>query len=329
MHKIVMTRTGGPEVLEWVEVPDPVAGPGEVVVRTHASGVGWPEVMVRTGIYKWMKPLPLTPGNELTGYIEAIGSDVTGLKVGQPIYLGVREADYKVGTYLEKVAVPARAVVPLGDNDDLDAFAGLGYFILAWALIHETEHRHPCQRVLVIGAAGGIGSALVQTAHHEGKMVIGTVSGPEKAAFVRQLGADHTINYKTDNVYERVRELTNGEGVDLILDPIVGPQFPENFKILRRWGRVVSYNATSGMAGADLFPTMRFKGDHVVGLHCFSMHVYEGDPEGRKRIREPAIAMVKAGVKPFISRSLPLRDAAEAHRILESSKSMGRMLLKP
>jgi NADPH2:quinone reductase len=240
----------------------------------------------------------------------------------------VREVDYKCGTYLEKVAVPAKAVVPLADNDDLDAFAGLGYFVLAYALMHEMAHHHPVERVLVIGAAGGIGSALVQTARYESKMVIGTISGAEKAEFARKIGADHTINYKTENVYDRVRELTNGQGVDLILDPIVGPQFPENFKILRRWGTVVSYNATGGMPGADLFPTMRSRGDHTVGLRCFSMHVYEGDPEGRRRIREPAIAMIKSGVKPFISRSLPMREAPEAHRILESGKNVGRMLLK-
>jgi NADPH:quinone reductase len=330
MHQILMSRTGGPEVLEWLESADPIAGDGEVVIRTHASAVGWPEVMVRTGIYKWMRPLPLIPGNELTGYVESVGSGVTNLKVGQAVYLAVREMDYKCGTYAEKVVAPARAVIPLTQADDLDAFAGLGYFVLAWALLHEMAHRHPVERVLIIGAAGGIGSALVQTARYEGmKMIIGTVSGAEKAAFARKLGADHLVNYRAENVFDRVREITDGEGVDLILDPIVGAQFPENFRILRRWGTVVSYNATAGMPGADLFPTMRSKADHTVGLRCFSMHVYEGDPEGRRRIREPAIAMLRAGVKPHIDRSFPMSQAAGAHRSLEGRQNMGRILLKP
>jgi len=330
MHKILMSRTGAPEVLEWIECDDPVPREGEVLIRTHASGVGWPEVMVRTGIYKWMRPLPLTPGNELTGHIEAVGAGVEHLEVGQPVYLAAREVDYTCGTYSEKVVVPAKGVVPLATRDDLDAFAGLGYFVLAWALMHEVAHNHPVDRVLILGAAGGIGSALVQTARYEARqMIIGTVSGPEKAAFATKLGAHHIINYRSENVFDRVRELTNGEGVDLILDPIVGPQFSENFKLLRRWGSVVSYNATGGMPGADLFPTMRARADRVVGLHCFSMHVYEGDPEGRRRIREPAIAMLRAGVKPHISRSLPMSQAAEAHRILERGQNMGRMLLKP
>ena len=327
MRQIVMSRTGGPEVLEWVEAPDPVARPDEVVIRTHASAVGWPEILVRTGTYKWMRPLPLTPGNELTGHVESVGSAVEGFRVGQPVYLAARETDYTCGTYTEKIAARASAVLPLPDDADLDAFTGLGYFTLAWALMHEMAHSHPVERVLVIGAAGGVGSALVQTAHFEGKTVIGTVSSPEKAAFATELGADHTINYRTEDVHQRVRELTNGEGVDLILDPAVGPRFAENFNILRRWGSVVSYNATAGMPDGDIFPTIRARGDHAAGLHCFSMHIYEGDPEGRRRIREPAVAMLKAGVKPIISRRFPMSEAAEAHRILESGKTMGRMLL--
>lgn len=330
MHKILMSRTGGPEVLEWIECADPVPRAGEVVIRTHASAVGWPEVLVRTGAYKWMRPLPLTPGNELTGHIEAVGPGVTTLAVGQPVYLAVREVDYACGTYSEKVVVPAVSVLPLTAGDDLDAFAGLGYFVFAWALLHEMAHGHPVERVLILGAAGGTGSALVQTARYEGKpMIIGTVSGEEKASFARALGAHHLINYRTEDVFARVLELTGGEGVDLILDPIVGARFSESFKLLRRWGSVVSYNATGGMPDADLFPAMRSRADHGVGLRCFSMHIYEGDPQGRRRIREPAVAMLRSGVKPRISRSLPMSQAAEAHRILERGQNMGRMLLKP
>lgn len=329
MHKIVMTRTGGPEVLEWVEAPDPVAGDGEVVVRTHAAAVGWPEVLVRTGTYKWSPPLPLTPGNELSGHIESVGPGVVDLKVGQPVYIASRELNFQGGCYTEAIKVPAAAVLPVPDGVDLDAIAGLGYYSLAWALMHETAHARPVRRVLVIGAAGGVGTALVQTAHYEGKTVIGTVSSPEKAAFAKANGADHVINYRTETILDRVLELTDGEGVDLILDPVIGPKFADSFKMLARWGRVVSYNAIGGMPAEGLFAAIRAQGERAVSLTCFSMHVYEGDREGRRRIQAPALAMLAAGVKPPVSRRLHLSEAAEAHRILEAGETMGRTLLKP
>lgn len=329
MHKIVMTRTGGPEVLEWTEVPDPTPGPGEVVVKAHACAVGWPEVLVRTGTYKWSPPLPLTPGNEMTGHVEAVGPGVTELQVGQPVYVASRELGFQGGCYAEKMVVPAAALLALPPGVDLDAMAGLGYYSLAWALMHETAHARPVQTVLVLGAAGGVGTALVQTAHHEGKTVIGTVSSAEKAAFAKEVGADHLINYRTETVLDRVLEITSGEGVDLILDPVVGPAFADNFKMLKRWGRVVSYNAIGGLPSEGLFAAIRAQGERAVSLTCFSMHVYEGDPEGRRRIRDPALAMLASGVKPPPGPRLPLSQAAEAHRMIEAGQSMGRILLKP
>jgi NADPH2:quinone reductase len=329
MHKIVMTRTGGPEVLEWVEAPDPVAGPGEVVVKTHTAAVGWPEVLVRTGTYKWSPPLPLTPGNELSGHIESVGPDVETLKVGQPVYIASRELNFQGGCYTEKIKAPAEAVLPVPENVELDAIAGLGYYSLAYALMHETAHARPVKRVLVIGAAGGVGTALVQMAHYEGREVIGTVSSPEKAAHAQAMGAAHTINYRTENVMQRVLEVTNGEGVDLILDPVVGPSFADNFRMLAKWGHVVSYNAVGGMPAEGLFGVIRSFGDRAVGLHCFSMHVYEGDREGRRRIQTPALAMMAAGVRPPKGLVLPLSQAAEAHRILESGAAKGRIMMQP
>lgn len=329
MHKILMTRTGGPEVLEWVEAPDPTAGEGEIVVKTHASAVGWPDVLIRTGVYRWLPPLPLTPGNELTGHVTAVGSGVTGFHVGQPVYVASRELGFQSGCYTEQMAVRASAVQPLPAEIDLDSATNLGYYALAWALLHETLRGFTPKSALVIGAAGGVGSALVQTAHFEGMKVIGTVSSPEKAAFATSLGADHVINYRTENVLDRVLELTDGKGVDVILDAVAGPKFSDHFKMLDRWGTVVVYNATGGPPPADFFDAWRTQAGKSLGLRYFSMHVYEGDPEGRRRILTPVIEMLRQGVRAPIARRFPLQEAQEAHRYLESGASMGRILLQP
>jgi len=127
MRKIIIRKPGGIDAMELVTEPDPLPGPGEVSIRAHAMAVGWPDILIRTGVYKWMPPLPVTLGNELTGVIEKVGAGVSGLAPGQPVYLGSRELNFQSGCYTDLKVAPARAVLPLPDNVDLDQAAGLGY----------------------------------------------------------------------------------------------------------------------------------------------------------------------------------------------------------
>lgn len=330
MRKIIIRKPGGVDVMELVTEPDPLPGPGEVSVRTHAMAVGWPDILIRTGVYKWMPPLPVTLGNELTGIIERVGAGVSGLVPGQPVYLGSRELNFQSGCYADLKVAPARAVLPLPDHVDLEQAAGLGYFALAWALLHETTRGFKPRSVLIVGAAGGAGSCLVQLAKQAGMVVIGTVSSPEKADFARKLGADHLINYRSENIANRVLDITGGRGVDLIVDPVVGPDFNEHFRMLDLWGTIVVYNATGGPPGEGLFASWRATAGKCHGLRYFSMHVYEQDPEGRQRIiRAPLELMAKGAIHTPIAARIPMAEVSRAHELIESGKPMGKILLKP
>lgn len=330
MRKIIIRKPGGIDALELVSEPDPVPREGEVSVRTDTMAVGWPDILIRTGVYKWMPPLPVTLGNELTGTIEQVGPAVRGISVGQRVYLGSRELKFQSGCYTDLKVAPAGAVLPLPDQVGLEQAAGLGYFSLAWALLHEATPRFAAKSVLIIGAAGGAGSCLVQLAKVAGMMVIGTVSSSGKADFARTLGADHTINYRIENVAERVRTVTGGRGVDLIIDPVVGSRFNESFGMLAPWGTVVVYNATGGPPGEGLFEAWRATAGKCHGLRYFSMHVYEDDPEGRQRIIRAPLELMAAGkIRTPVAARFPLAEVSKAHELIESGKAMGKILLKP
>jgi len=226
VKQVLIRQFGGPEVVEVVEGPDPEPGPGEVVIRAHTMPVAWPDILIRNGVYRWAPPLPITLGQEMTGTIELVGPDVGDLEPGQPVYLSSTEMGFQSGCYDTMRLTPANAVVPLPAGIDLEQAAGLGYFALAWALLHETTRGFTPRSALIVGAAGGAGTALTQLARQARMLVIGTVSSDEKAEFARSNGADHLINYRTESVLDRVLEITKGRGVDLILDHVVGPHSP-------------------------------------------------------------------------------------------------------
>ncbi len=330
MKTVLIRKTGGPEVLEYVDAPDPVAGPGEVVVKAHAMGVGWPDILIRKGVYQWMPPLPASPGSEMTGRIESIGPEVTGLAEGQAVLVHARELPQRGGCYAEKIAIPADTLHLLPPDTDLDAAAGLGNFQVAWGLLRESAQGFDPKTVLITGAAGGVGSAVVQLARHFGLRVIGTISSDEKAAFARDQGADHLINYRTENVVELVLELTDGNGVDLALDHLAGPGFEDNFKILAPWGTVVSFGDQNGMPPADIYSAIRNSAGKCMGLRWFSMHVYDNDRDKRRRIVGELIELLaKGAIRPRVAARLPLVDAAEAQHLVESGQALGRVILKP
>lgn len=330
MKTVIIRDTGGPEVLELIDAPDPVAAAGEVVVGAHAMGVGWPDILIRTGVYKWMPPLPASPGSELSGRIEALGAGVSGLAVGQPVLVSARELPVRGGCYAERIAVPAASLHPLSDAIDLDAAACLGNFQVAWALLHETTRGLNPESVLIKGAAGGVGSAAVQLARHAGMRILGTVSSSDKTEFARRQGADHVIDYRAEDVVERVMALTGGRGVDLILDHVAGPAFGDNLTMLAPWGTVVSYGAQDGPPASDLFLDLRADAGKSLGVRVFSMHVYDADPDGRRRIMRRIIGLLADGdIRPAIAARLPLDRVAEAQDMVEHGRALGRVILKP
>jgi NADPH2:quinone reductase len=330
MRTVIIRATGGPEVLELIDAPEPEPGPGEVVVRSHAMGVGWPDILIRKGVYNWMPPLPASPGSELAGRIAALGPGVTDFAVGQGVLVSARNLATRGGCYTEMIAVPAAALYRLPEAADLDEAACLGNFQVAWAILFETTRGFDPKSVLVMGAAGGVGSAAVQLARHAGMRVIGTVSSDEKAAFARRQGADGLIDYRRENVVERVRELTDGRGVDLILDHVGGAAFNDNFAMLAPWGTIVSYGNLGGTPETGLFEQLRDSGTKGAAVRAFSMHLYDHDPAARRRVMDRVIALFGAGaIRPPIGARLTMDRAGEAQAMVEAGNALGRVILKP
>ena len=326
MQAIQVSVPGGPEVLETVDVPRPSAGAGQVLVRAHAIGVGKPDFLFRTGVYRWLPKLPAVLGSEMSGHVEALGSGIDDLKVGQPVLV----TNYTGGCYAEYMAAPRSAVTPLPDAVDLDAAVSISNYQTAWALLNEAARRDTVRSVYINGAAGGIGSAVIQIARRDGLDVIAGASSERKCAFARAQGASHTVDYGREPVVERVLALTGGRGVDLVLDHIVGKDFTDNLKMLAPLGQIVSFNVLGGFPEKDLFREMRAHLPKSPSVRCFTMHSYDHDPAAKQRIAAQAIALFAAGaVKPPIYQRLPLAEARRAHEMLDAREVLGKLILKP
>ncbi len=326
MRAIQIETTGGPEVLTLVERPEPAPGPGEVLVRAEAIGVGKPDVLFRTGVYRWMPPLPAIPGAEMAGRIAALGAGVTGLAVGQKVLV----YHFKGGCYAEAVAVPAASVRALPETVDLTDAVALPNTQVAWALLHEAARGIAAKTVYVNGAAGGVGSAVIQICRHEGLKVIAGAGSAKKCAFAATLGAAHTIDYSREPVADRLLELTGGAGVDLMLDHIIGPKFTDMFRALAPLGLIVSFNMLGGFPAEDVFKAMRANLPRSPALRCFTMHSFDHDPDARERVAAAATTLLASGaVKPAIHAVLPLADARRAHEMLDAREVFGKLVLKP
>jgi NADPH2:quinone reductase len=326
LKAIQIATPGGPEVLRLVSLPDPTPGEGEVVVRAHAIGVGKPDVLFRTGVYRWMPPLPATPGAEMAGTIEAAGPGVTTLRVGQNVLV----YRFAGGCYAERVAVKADEVTPLPDAVDLDDAVSIPNFQVASALLNEAAFGITPRTVYVNGAAGGVGVAVIQLCRLAGITVIAGASTAEKCAFAQAQGASATVNYGVEDVAARVREITGGRGVDLVLDHIVGKDFTDNLKMLAPFGLIVSFNALGGLPEKDLFKEMRANLPLSPAVRCFTMHSFDRDRQAKQRIAERVIALFAGGkVKPPVHARLPLAEARHAHEMLDRREALGKILLKP
>jgi NADPH:quinone reductase len=330
MKAVLVHRVGGPEALDYVDVPRPAPGPGDVQIRAEAFGVGQPDVLIRSGVYKWMPPLPVNPGNDVAGRITAVGSEVDGITIGQKVLLSARDLAQRGGCYAEFVVAPADAIHLLPETVDLKEAVCLANYQVAWALLHQCGSAQRSDSALVIGAAGGVGTALVQLGKLAGMTIIGTVSSEEKADFARHNGADHVIFYRRENVIARTRELTGGRGVSLILDHVGGPDFVGYIAALGKWGTLVSYNAFAGLPQENLVAAMRDHLDVCPAVRCFSFHVFDQDREGRRALMQSVIdALDRRAIRPAISAELKLQDVRQAHTLLESGSALGKIVMTP
>ena len=317
---------GGPEVIEIVDLPTPSPGEGEVLVRAEAIGVGKPDFLLRSGIYKWKPPLPTILGNEMSGHIEALGPGVSGLREGQPVLVFGTGG----GRYAEYNAVSTSLVTPLPDSVDLDAAVSIPNYIIAWALLFEAARGIEPKTAYVNGAAGGMGVAIIDLCKSQGIDIIGGVSTDDKCTFISGFGATHAINYSRDSVAEKALELTDGRGVDLAFDQLIGPRFTDSLDMLAPLGMVVSFNALAGLPEDELFAAMRARLGKSLAVRCFSWHAFDGDPEKGRQITAAVVEQFAAGTfNPPIHELMPLSEARRAHEMLDAREIRGKLVLKP
>lgn len=329
MKLIQFREPGPPSVLRCLDMPIPEPKPGEVLIRAHAIGVGIPDCLIRAGTYSHMPPLPATPGTELAGTIEKIGSGVTTRQSGQRVYATARERPHRGGHYAEYVTAPAEATFLLPDNVDFDAAAALANYQVAYHIFYDALQLRRGHAVLIYAAAGGMGNALIDLAKAAGLTVIGVVSSDNKARFARDLGADYLINRKSEGIGERVKEFTHGRGVEAIIDPVAGPGFPDNIAMLAPCGTLVIYGALGGKAPLDLLPTPKVR-KNSPAVRQFTIHTWDDLVDERRAGMRALIEMLAAGeLRPRIHDHLPLADAARAHEMLESGAVLGMLLLRP
>lgn len=330
MKAIQIACAGGPEVLERVELPTPVPGPGEVRVRADSIGVGMPDVLVRTGRYAWMPPLPAVIGIEMAGRVDRVGADVQYLGVGDPVFVSARELPVRGNCYAEYVVVPAHAVYRLPQSVDLELAACLSNYQVAWHLLNSATNGFRFDSVLIWAAAGGVGSAAVQLARLAGKRVFALAGSEEKCAFARQQGADVCIDYRRENVGARIADATDGRGVDLVLDPVGGSGFGQNFSYVAPLGLVVNYGLLDGPPTSAFADAMLERFADSVAMRYFSMHVFDKLPERRRAAMDALVPLLDQGrIRPVVFDRLPLAEARRAHELFESGKVVGKILLKP
>ena len=330
MKAINIERYGRPEVLKVAHIATPQPGPGQVLIRAHAIGVGMPDILVRSGRYPWSPPLPIIPGIEMSGRISALGEGVSSLKVGDPVLVSSRELAIRGGCYAEMICADAAAVYRLPDSINLDDAACLSNYQVAWHVLHTALNGFHYESVLVWAAAGGVGTALVQLAKLEGKTVFGIVSGPEKCAFALKQGADACIDRKSEDVAQRLHSLTHGRGVDLVLDCVGGQSFARNIRYLAALGMALNFGLLEGPPDPAFAHELNARLTDSLAVRLFSMHVLDHNREKRRSGMEAVIRLLeRRSIRPHIHQRLSLEEARRAHEMLEGGNVLGKLLLKP
>ncbi|MEW2359229.1 NAD(P)H-quinone oxidoreductase [Spirillospora sp. NPDC029432] len=316
MHAIVIREPGDPDVLEWTEVPDAAAGPGEVLVEVAASAVNRADVMQRLGFYEPPPGASPYPGLEVSGRIVALGEGVGGWRVGDEVC-----ALLAGGGYAEKVAIPAGQLLPVPEGVDLVEAAGLPEVACTvWSNVFQLGGLKAGETFLVHGGSSGIGTMAIQLARAFGARVLCTVGTAEKAERCRELGAETAINYREDDF------VAYGP-YDVILDNMGAKYLARNVESLATGGRLMVIGLQGGArAELDLNALLRKR----AAVHATSLRARPLDEKAAivASVREHVWPLLAKGdVRPIVDRTLPMAEAAEAHRLLEASGHIGKILL--
>ena len=341
MKAILFRQHGGPEVLQYVDAPEPEPRPNEVLVRVRACALNHLDLWVRGGLPNVPIPLPHIPGSDVAGEIAKIGVEVTTVRVGQKVVLAplvscgkcsacvsgldnyCRQATnlgYMIdGGCAEFVRAPEVNCLPYPENLSIEEAAAIPLvFQTAWHMLVARAQLQPGEDVLILGAGSGVGSAAIQIAKFFGARVITTAGSDAKLEKARQLGADHVINHKSQKIRDEVRRITNKRGVDVVFEHVGTATWDDSLASLALAGRLVTCGNTTGY---DAKLDLRFLFSRQLSLL--------GSYMGVKSELHTIMKLVSAGrLKPVVDRMFPLTEATAAHTYLESGQQFGKVVLK-
>ncbi len=322
MHAWLCENPVGVEALTWKELPTPVPQAGQVLIRIEAASLNFPDLLIVQNKYQMKPDLPFVPGSEYAGVIEAVGEGVTHLKVGQSVACLSGTGGF--GTH---TLAPAKLCMPLPPGfPAVDAAA----FIMIYATSHHALIDRAAlkagETVLVLGAAGGVGTAAIQIAKAAGARVIAAASTDEKCALCKTLGADETINYTTQNMREVLKALTEGKGPDVIYDPVGGDFAEPAFRSIAWRGRYLVVGFAAGPIPALPFNLALLKGASIVGV--FWGDFARREPQANTAMMaELAQWYAQGKVKPVIDRTMPMSDLKAAYAHMGSRGVMGKLVM--
>lgn len=336
MRAWMLKRTGGPDVLELTDVASPEPGPGEVLVRAEAIGINYAEVLSRKGLYGWAPKRPYVPGMEVAGTVVEVGEGVPEARVGESVLCGMKH-----GGYAERVVVPSnRALVALpGFSVEESAAFGVS-FMTAWVSLVEMARLRPDDRVGITAAAGGVGTAAVQIAVAHGCRVVGMAGSDEKLERVTALGAAATVNYRRDDFVERLEGATANGRLDVVLEVVGGDVYRTCLGHLDNFGRLVVagyaeldyswWNPWSWWTAWRDAPSLDIRDAAEASIGVLATHIGYLLPDEERLLSiwsDLTRFTVEHGLRPVVGRTYAFEELPEAHRFMESRKSVGKLVV--
>lgn len=322
MRAVLCRQFGPPESLVVEEVDEPRAGPGQVVLDVGACAVNFPDVLMIQNLYQFKPPMPFSPGAEVAGVVREIGNGVVGLSPGDRVL-----ASMGWGGLAERVAIPASAAIPIPDGMDLASASGLLYaYGTSQYALQDRGHLQAGETLLVLGAAGGVGLAAVEIGAMLGATVIAAASSDDKLDLCREHGAAMTINYTTDDLRTRVKELTAGAGADVVYDPVGGPYSEPALRSTAWDGRFLVIGFAAGDIPRIPLNLALLKGCSIVGV--FWGAFVGREPERHRANVDELLRWWQDGkLRPHVSSTYPLERASEAIRELADRRAKGKVIV--
>jgi putative PIG3 family NAD(P)H quinone oxidoreductase len=320
---IEIAQPGAPDVLRAVERPDPVPGPADILIRVAAAGINRPDVLQRRGAYPPPPGASDIPGLEVAGTVEAVGDRVSGWRAGDPVCALVSG-----GGYASMCVAPAPQCLPVPSSLDVIAAAAIPEtFFTVWTNVFDRGHLRAGETALFHGGSSGIGTTAIQLAAARGATVFATAGSDEKCRACETLGATKAINYRTHDFVQAIRDLTDGRGVDLILDIIGGEYVSRNLTALAVDGRLVQIGLMGGESATIDLRRVLGRRLTITGSTLRARTVEQKGEIASALRREVWPLLERGAVKPIVHKVFPLVQAADAHRLMESSEHIGKIVL--